>query len=281
MIDICTVVFEEELPILRLQAQSIDLYCQNIGINSIYVVVNDSLDVVKKIDTAWWGSLQDRVVVIPRSAFGSYWVDNGWVSQQVLKLLGASISYNTYTMVLDAKTIFVRDLLLAELLNDQQQLCVGQIPVQSVFTPSKQIVESLFDISIELQAGPGGVPYFFHNNTVREMIVAITTLTKQSFPVWFQQQGMLTEFLLYSGFVIYKHGKLDKFYSTYSNFLIQNICHSEVGIYSIKLDQAMYDSKLLTISVHRRAWAQLSDTQKLQYKEFLASKQISLSWTLE
>ena len=279
MIDICTVVFEEELPVLRLQAQSIDLYCQDIGVNSIYVIVNDAMG-VDQIDTAWWGSLQDRVVVIPRSAFGSYWVNNGWVSQQVLKLLGASISYNTYTMVLDAKTIFVRNLLLSELFNDQQQLCVGQIPVQSVFTPSKQIVESLFDISIELQAGPGGVPYFFHNNTVREMIVAITTLTKQSFPVWFQQQGMLTEFILYSGFVIKRYGTLDQLYSTESRFLIQNVCHSEVGIYNIKLQQAIDNKSNLTISVHRGAWANLTIEQRAQYKEFLSSKNISLAWTL-
>lgn len=279
MIDICTVVFEEELPVLRLQAQSIDLYCQDIGVNSIYVIVNDAMG-VDQIDTAWWGSLQDRVVVIPRSAFGSYWVNNGWVSQQVLKLLGASISYNTYTMVLDAKTIFVRNLLLSELFNDQQQLCVGQIPVQSVFTPSKQIVESLFDISIELQAGPGGVPYFFHNNTVREMIVATTTLTKQSFPVWFQQQGMLTEFILYSGFLIKRYGTLDQLYSTESRFLIQNVCHSEVGIYNIKLQQAIDNKSNLTISVHRGAWANLTIEQRTQYKEFLSSKNISLAWTL-
>ena len=280
MIDICTVVFEEELPILRLQAQSIDLYCQNISINSIYVIVNDSLDVVKKIDTAWWGSLQDRVVVIPRSAFGSYWVDNGWVSQQVLKLLGASISYNTYTMVLDAKTIFVKELLLNELFNDRKQLCVGQITIYDVFSASKEITNNLFDINISEQAGPGGVPFFIHNNTIRSLISDVTNKTAISFPQWFQDQGMLTEFILYSGYVISKHGSLDKFYSKNSNFLINNVCHSEVGIFDIKLKQAS-DNRALTVSVHRGAWQQLSNEQKTQYKEFLNSKKISLAWTIE
>lgn len=280
MIDICTVVFDQEIDILKLQAQSIDLYCKDIGVNSIYIIVNDGNHVAGLIDPEWWGSFKDRVVIIPRSAFGSTWSDNGWVSQQVLKLLGASISYNTYTMVLDAKTIFVRDLLLDELLNDQQQLCVGQIPVQSVFNPSKQIVESLFGVNIDLQAGPGGVPYFFHNNTVRELIVTVSSTIDKPFPVWFQEQGMLTEFILYSGFVIKRYGSLNKFYSTESRFLIQNVCHSEVGIYEIKLNQAINSKDNLTISVHRGAWVNLTAQQRAQYKDFLASKSISLAWIL-
>lgn len=277
MIDICTVVFEEELLILHSQAQSIDLYCKEIGINTIYVIVNDNIS-LNKIDRTWWGTLQDHVVVIPRSAFGSFWVKNGWVSQQVLKILGAATSYNTYTMVLDAKTIFVRELALTELLNNQQQLCVGQIQVYDVFAQSKQIVESLFNIKLELQAGPGGVPFFFHNDTVRKMIVEISANIDKSFPVWFQQQGMLTEFLLYSGFVIQQYGTLDKFYSHTSNFSVQNICHSEVDIYDVKFNQMLNDSATLTVSIHRRAWEKLSNKQRTQYKDFLSSKGISL-WT--
>jgi hypothetical protein len=42
MIDIVTVVFEQEIPVLRAQAQSIALNCQRIGIRNIYVVLNDS-----------------------------------------------------------------------------------------------------------------------------------------------------------------------------------------------------------------------------------------------
>ena len=38
MIDLVTVVFREELPILKLQAQSVDLYCQNIGIKNTFQV---------------------------------------------------------------------------------------------------------------------------------------------------------------------------------------------------------------------------------------------------
>ena len=120
MIDICTVVFREELAILKAQAQSIALRCQDLGSLNIYVVVNDTDDVVAEIDSAWWGNLASKVMVIPRSTFSTTYVDNGWLSQQVLKLLTPALSYNKYTMVLDAKTVFVKDFKLSELLQDNR-----------------------------------------------------------------------------------------------------------------------------------------------------------------
>jgi hypothetical protein len=105
MIDIVTVVFEQEIPVLRAQAQSIALNCQRIGVRNIYVVLNDVETIASQIDPAWWGPLANSVLVIPRTAFSTPFVENGWVSQQVLKLLTASMSYNTYSMILDAKSL--------------------------------------------------------------------------------------------------------------------------------------------------------------------------------
>jgi hypothetical protein len=108
MIDLVTVVFREELPILRVQAESIDLYCQDIGIQTIFVFVNDTVDLINDIDLAWWGSLSNRVRIVHRDQFGCLFVENGWVSQQVLKVLGSSLSENQFSMILDAKTIIVK-----------------------------------------------------------------------------------------------------------------------------------------------------------------------------
>ena len=110
MIDIVTVVFREELPILQVQAESVDLYCQDIGIQTIYVVVNDDISVVQEIDLAWWGSLSKYVKIIHRDYFNCKFVADGWVSQQVLKLLCSTLSQNEYTMILDAKTILIKSL---------------------------------------------------------------------------------------------------------------------------------------------------------------------------
>jgi hypothetical protein len=274
MIDIVTVVFQEELPTLKLQAQSIDLYCQNIGIKNIYVVVNDHNHVVDYIDPLWWGSLSHTVKILPRSVFSTEFVDNGWLSQQVLKILASTVSYNTWSMILDAKTVITRPILLDYLFDKQHRLTVSYHPIADVFLPSRNIVNQLFDIELTHVAGPSGIPFFFHNNTVRSMVADVSRLVNQDFPLWFQQQGMLTEFILYTGYVYYRDHTLDQVYSIDSSFEVCNICHSEVSRADYKLDQ-MNNPEILTVSIHRNAWKQLTDQQKYRYQNFLITRGIS------
>ena len=177
MIDIVTVVFEQEIPILQAQAQSIALNCQRIGVRNIYVVLNDTETIASQIDPAWWGPLASNVLIIPRTAFSTPFVADGWVSQQVLKLLTASMSYNTYSMILDAKTLFVRELDPATVVDETGKILTGRCPIYPVFEPSKKIVEQLFEIELTEQLGPGGVPFIVHNDTVRMMIAEVTLRT--------------------------------------------------------------------------------------------------------
>jgi hypothetical protein len=128
MIDICTVVFDAELDVLKLQARSIELYCQHIGLKNIFVMVNDS----SQVDPAWYGSFADHVRIVPRDKFGCAWSDNGWVSQQVLKLLGSAISNNAWCMIVDAKTLFVRPVELDQvLLQEACQFILCLMPVET------------------------------------------------------------------------------------------------------------------------------------------------------
>jgi hypothetical protein len=279
MIDLVTVVFQDELPILKLQAASVARYCQNIGIRNIYVVVNDDDYTIHKIDATWWGDLANHVLVIPRSAFSTEFVSNGWVSQQVLKLLTASISYNAWSMVLDSKTIFVREVKLEELIDPQGRAQVGRLATFPVFEPARLIVNELFNIDMTQQLGPGGVPFMLQNDTVRLMIGEISFLTGRSFPRWFQANGKLTEFMLYSGYVQHKFGSFDMFYSDQLQFQPVNVCHSEVAAWDRKFAE-MQQSNTLTVSVHREAWKQLSDNQQQQYQNFLIDQGIFGAWQL-
>jgi len=277
MIDLCTVVFRQELPVLKLQAQSIARYCSNLGTRNIYVVVNDEESLVNDIDPNWWGELAPKVLVVPRTAFSAPWSDNGWLSQQLWKLLVPTMSYNTCTMVLDAKTIFVQEVTSSMLFDTHGKIALGSLPIQLVFEKSKQIVNSTFNIDLKMQAGPGGVPYMFHNNTVRSMIAEVTEITGKNFPEWFQAHGMLTEFILYSGYITYKLGHVDKMYSTSSQIFSVNLCHSETNRIAQKLEEM---KKAHTVSIHRNAWTALTDQQKQQYKNLLIDRGITEAWNL-
>lgn len=272
MMDLATVVFRDELPVLKLQAQSIERYCQHIGIRNIYVIVNDDKDVMNQVNVDWWGKLANQVTVISRSAFGTQFVENGWVSQQALKILAASVSYNTWTMILDAKTIFVRPVLLTDLFDAQEKPQVGQLKIYPVFDRSKQIVNELFNIDLQHQLGPGGVPFVIHNQMARALITEVENRTAIKFPEWFQAQGMLTEFILYSGYIQYR-GLTDILYNVDNNAITPvNVCHSEVGAFDRKFNEMQ---TALTASIHRDAWTQMTQEQHWQYRDFLVERGIT------
>ena len=268
MIDICTVVFDAELDVLKLQARSIELYCQDIGLKNIFVMVNDS----SPVDPVWYGTFADRVRVIPRDKFGCAWSDNGWVSQQALKILGAAMSDNAWCMIVDAKTLFVRPVELEEIIVDGRA-ATGSMPIYPVFDASQNITNKLFDIDLPAQLGPGGVPFFVEPSLTREMIEEIEHRTGQDFSDYFQQQGMLTEFILYSGYVWYRDQTFNKRYHPQSRIYPANLCHSETGIFESKF-RTMNQPDTLTISIHRNAWSKLNNEQQQQYHTLLAERGI-------
>ena len=279
MIDICTVVFRDEIPILHVQANSLALNATEIGVRNIYVVVNDEETVVSEISPDWWGPLADKVLIVPRSAFSAPWVTDGWLSQQMFKILTASISYNVWTMIMDAKTILVQPLTLDQIFDSQGRAQTGSLPIYPVFADSQRIVEQLFDIKIDQQIGPGGVPFLFHNDTVRLMISDVFLLTKTNFPAWFQAQGRVTEFVLYSGYVSHKLGNIHKMYSQDRNIYPVNLCHSEVMSFDRKIKE-MQDPNVTTVSIHRRAWSQLTPEQQHQFRSLLIDRGIMAAWDM-
>jgi hypothetical protein len=272
MIDLCTIVFQDEIENLQTQARSIELYCNNIGIRSIYVVVNDSDDVAQKIDPAWWGQNQNLVRITPRSVYSTTWVDNGWVSQQVLKLTTSAVSNNNWCMILDAKSFFVRDVCLDYIMSDGRPR-VGSLELYPVFRRSQEIAEQLFGIKLDRQLGPGGVPFIVKPSVVRAMISEVEDRTGENFTTWFQAQGMLTEFVLYSAYLTYKYSSFDTLYHSDFKLVNVNVCHSEVARFDQKL-QDMIKPGTLSVSVHRNAWQQLSQQQQDQYLNFLHQRGI-------
>jgi hypothetical protein len=273
MIDIVTVVFQEELEILRVQAQSIDLFCTPDLVQDIIVVVNDSAEVADAVDPAWWGQFCSRVRIIPREKFGLVWSDNGWVSQQALKLLGSAQAWSPWAQVMDAKTILVKPV-TQQLWDDAGRIRTGSLDIYPVFYPARDIVNRLFNSDLNQQIGPGGVPFFFVTDAVRSMLHHIETQTAQSFAPWFQEQGRLTEFILYSGYINATNRYSQCYNFTDNSVRPVNICHSEMGIFDIKL-QGMSDNNPISVSVHRRAWAQATADQQQRYREFLTSRGIT------
>ena len=271
MIDIVTVVFREELPILRLQAESIELYCQNMMLGNIIVVVNDDSMSTKDVDSAWYGNMADRVKIVHRQELNNFWVTDGWLTQQLCKLLAsANIAFSKWSMVLDAKTILIQPVDRRRLFDKQGRLTWGYFPIVPVFETARRMVSDLFGIDQTNIAGPSGVPFFFNNAIVRSVIKEVELRTGKIFAEWFQEIGMITEFILYSGYIQYRDGSLDQTYSrtAVNRYHTCNVCHSDVELFDQKYQQ-MKNPDTLTVSIHRNAWTKLTGLQKQAYRNLL------------
>lgn len=271
MLDLITVVFRDELPLLKIQAESIHKYVSTQNINSITVVVNDTDDVADLIDVSWWQQHQDRVQVKCYSKWNYACRITGWENQQICKLLAAAESTAEWSMVLDAKTWFVRPLDLTRLFSNSKAN-TGFIPVMEVFDSSRQFVENLYSIKLDLVLGPGGVPFMFHTDTVQELVNSIDNFI-EFFQTNVKYPNLVTEFHLYSGYVLNKFGSYEALYNKTQYYQVVNIADYEAPEFDV-LFKTMSSANILTVSIHRRTYKDLSESQITQWINFLKDKSV-------
>jgi hypothetical protein len=274
MIDLVTVVFRDELDFLKIQARSLDLYANPADVDNIYIVINDQDDVCDLIDTAWWGC-HKNVKLIPYSKWNYVTRVNGWENQQLCKLLAAAESGSSWSMVLDAKTWLIQPLVLDKLFNQRGQPTVGFQPVVPVFQSSKQFVEQYYNISMTQVIGPAGVPFMFHTNTVKEMIEQIDDFV-DFFQTHVRFPHFLTEFHLYSGFVLHRHGTYEHLYDKNQYYRCHNIADFDVVNFDQEFNRIKLHPQLLTASIHRRAYPLLSEQQLINWQQFLLQKKLNI-----
>jgi len=277
VIDILTVVFQQELYYLEIQARSIEQYIDCDKIGKIFVIVNDEDSVCSSIDVDWWGQNSNKVEIVPRSQFGVVESIDGWSSQQLYKLFGASIAISNWSMCLDAKTWFVKYLDFKKMFDETGRVNVHSFPTIPVFKPAEEFVEQFYNIESKQVIGPGGVPFFFHTETVKSLITDLEKNHNTNLIDFFSKNVMfpvcLTEFMLYSGYVKYKYGTHDTLYSQYQYYAINNVADFQVSEFDTIFGYMQQDHNL-TASIHRRVYPLLKDQQLACWVDFLYEKKL-------
>ena len=277
MLDLITVVFQPEIPYLEIQAKSIDQNFDEDQIKNIYIVVNDQDSIVDLIPKSWWGKFADRVIIYPYSTFGYVNRVGGWDNQQLCKLLAAARSTCEWSVVLDAKTFFVKPFKIELFLDSDNHACTAKLLPQPVFESAKLFVESLYNIELDYIIGPGGVPFLFHTQTVNFLIQDTEELTKKPFIEFFLDNvcypNLITEFYLYSAYVKYKYGNIDKLYVEKQRWNCVNIAEWEADNFD-ELFLSMQKFLTLTVSIASKTWVLLSEEKKTAYLEFLNKRNL-------
>jgi len=276
VIDILTVVFQQELYYLKIQARSIELYIDSDKIGKIFVVVNDESSICDLVDKTWWGKNQNKVVVIDRKDLGIPHTLPGWESQQYHKLACAAQAESSWSMCLDAKTWFVQTVEFDKIFDSQGRVCFSPFPTIPVFKPAETFVENYFNIDSKQVIGPGGVPFFFKTE---EMQLLCDYLKNQGTNLldFFEQNALypthLTEFMFYSGWIKYRHGTLYTQYSEKQFYQITNIASFQLDEFEL-LFKRMQQSHNLTASIHRAIYPMLSSQDLNRWVDFLLERKL-------
>lgn len=277
MIDLITIVFQQELCLLEIQARSIERYIDSNRINKIFVVVNDRDKVCEQINLSWYGSNSRKVQVIPRSHWGHKETLPGWESQQLYKLLAAESADSEWSMCLDSKTWFVQPLNWNKLFTENNQVHFKTQPTIPVFATAETSLNKLLNIKLPGIIGPAGVPFMFHTSTVKEMFDHLQSITGKKFIDFFAEYLLvpyqITEFMLYSAFVYFKYQTFDSLYNPYQYYKVTNLADWQLDQFD-KILSDMSDERNLTASIQGRAYPHLSDQQLNTWCQFLETRML-------
>ena len=272
VIDIIVVAYRDDTFLLELQARSILLYFPVERISNIYICVNDEDSVCNDIDTDWYKDIKHKVKIIPRSKFGVDPTLDGWRSQQLYKLLLANQAESPWSLCLDSKTCFVKQFNWNLWFDNDGRVNVWNFPTITVFKSAQDFIETYFNIICPLVIGPGGVPFAFHTETVKSMCQEIPNFFN-FFCKNVKYPAGLTEFMLYTGYVLKKYQTLNKLYSDNQYYSFFNLADWQVKDFDTvwKLTK---NENLLTASIQQRAYPHLSDEQFNAWINFLQSKNL-------
>ena len=278
-LDFITVVYREEIGLLRIQAQSFNQYLSHTDVGEIVIVINDEQHIKELIDPNWWGQLSDRVKVIHHSALGLVINPHiqGWYTQQICKLLATKRCESAWSMVFDAKTWLVRALDTREIFDHVGRPVVGHCPISTYWKDSKIYLEQMYGITMNTMLGPGGVPFMLHTETTNALVDSI-----DNFPEWFQSlvpgpgndKMFITEFMLYSAYVFNKYGVNNRLYSDLPpTWHPNNMASWEVDKFKKFFDRGALPS-CLTVSIHKDCYRKLSAGEIATWLDFLERKHI-------
>jgi len=270
--DLLTVVYRDELNLLKTQAYSISYYLLD-EIQNIYVILNDDTLLHSDIETFWWGYHQDKVSVFHRNEFGYYPSPHlkGWYTQQVCKILGTAHAESNWCMILDAKTWFIRPFETSEVFDPygRARFAIWDIS-HNYWDCGIEYLKKHYNIPRLDWISPAGVPFLASTHEMKQMI-----LHEPDFVSWFDNncefnRNGITEFLCYSAWIT-KQGNFNNLYTGEQFIEVANLADYDVPNFNVWWKK-VHKENTLTASVHPRAYKLLDKDQRRAWDEFVKER---------
>jgi len=276
-IDILTVVYRDELELLKKQAESFAYHLRFPHVNNIIVILNDDNLQTTDIDIGWWGWFKDYVRVLHRNELGYYQPPNlqGWYTQQVCKILGTcSVTESEWCFIFDAKTLLNKDYRTDLIFKDGRGRFANWPCNSPHWQSGLQFLKDKYDITDFKWISPAGVPFLAHVPTMRAMVYEEPDFvewfhTYCQFPSKFNTQTRgITEFLCYSAYVSSIPNLFEDLYTGQQEIQVRNLADWEVDNFDSWMTE-VEEIKPFTISIHPRAYNLLTFKQKNRWNDYI------------
>lgn len=269
-----TVVFEEEIALLWLQARSAAANLAPDDVAAIIVIDNTKKGLPESARSdllCAYGPVAplvsflrpDEICVVPKAT--------GWRTQQILKLKVADLVKTSHYVTLDAKNHFVRPVT-----TEYFVAADGRSRINVYGYETHPLRPNLERVLTYLNVAPEGyverftatvTPFVLERKTVREMVNDIEVRSGQPFATEFVRQD-LTEFFLYSGWVVSRGRTLDEAFEC-TDVACPAVWPKAANLSGVQSAiEAANERDVPIFSVHRRALAVLPPEGTLALAEF-------------
>lgn len=274
-----TITYRAEDTLQLLQARSMALYARGEDVASIIVVDNGAPAMsrrTRKRLLAAYGPLADRVRIVPRSALGADVASSGWMSQQVMKLAVHRLVTTPTYVLLDAKNHLIRPVAVDDFLAADGRARTGfQSYRDHPLLPRVQKVLAYLglDPTTADRFPPTSTPFVMRTDVVAALIADVEASSGRPFTEEFVAAD-LTEFPLYSGWLLRRDGDFD---ATYVDDAIQSPTIWGGGANRAGVERAIAEAKerdAPAFGVHRRALNRLDADTAAPLADFLTERGI-------
>lgn len=269
-LDIVTIVFQQEIFLLKLQAISIQKCFQPQDINRIFIVVNElapevTYSALSNEVLPEYGDLISKIEIIPaHRLMRPHVAASGWITQQALKLLAARIVSTDFYMVLDAKNHFVQPVSLGTFLDTKSgKARSNRIRKHGSLDTALEGSLEYFGVSRGDYSLPATTPFLLKTVIVRQMIEFIEDREGIHFDDFMvKQKNSITEFFLYNAYLMTLDGGIESVYRfgpRVSGTLFRRSPNTAEGVDAL-LD-ALVSGALQTFGIHRERVHSLTHDQ--------------------
>ena len=266
-----TVVFEEEISLLKLQARSISKFLDLSFVERIILVVNgrNQLAVFESITSKVlleYGNAAHLVKVISgHDVEPGALNESGWHSQQALKLAISAFITTDYYVALDSKNHFIKPASRLSFFSQDGKALYSEQDFRVLMSEHYRNSMKLFgnDGAAHINSSlPTTTPFVFLTKAVREMREVLQTKGMVSFTEMVLHLPR-TEFLAYYSYLLYRRS-VDDLYVVGNSYVatLWRMHVEDPGLFADALRHAKNDS-VFVFGVHRYARQAMTFSQKL------------------